>query len=136
MILVDTSVWIDYFNGRASPETDLLDLLLRTERLLTGDLILAEVLQGFRRDADFERARELLSTLEFSPMAGREIAIAAAQNYRKLRSEGITVRKTMDAIIATFCIQRRHTLLHSDRDFDGFEQHLGLDVIKTRAQLR
>lgn len=80
VILVDTSVWIDYFNGRVTDETDLLDILLRRERPLTGDLIFAEVLQGFRRDADFERARELLSTLEFSAMAGREMAIAAAQN--------------------------------------------------------
>jgi predicted nucleic acid-binding protein len=136
LILVDSSVWIDFFNGRRTAETDLLDVLLGTERLLTGDLVLAEVLQGFRRDADFERARELLSALEFRQLAGREIAIAAARNYRKLRALGLTVRKTIDAIIATFCILSGHTLLHSDRDFDAFECHLELTVLKSGPRPR
>ena len=130
MILVDSSVWIDYFSGRATSESDLLDRLLSTERLLTGDLILAEVLRGFRSDADFRRGRGLLSALEFLPLAGREIAIGAARNYRTLRGMGITVRKTIDGLIATFCIRHGHILLHSDRDFDGFERHLGLRVLK------
>lgn len=130
MTLVDTSVWIDYFNGSVTPETALLDRLLGVERLLIGDLILAEVLQGFRSDADFNRARRLLAALEFRPMAGREVAIAAARNYRTLRVMGVTVRKTIDALIATFCIGYGHTLLHSDRDFDGFERHLGLRVLR------
>jgi len=130
VILVDSSVWIDYFNGRATPEADLLDRLLGAERLLIGDLIFAEVLQGFRSESDFSRVLRLLGTLEFSPMVGREIAILAAQNYRRLRARGVTVRKTIDALIATFCIARSHVLLHSDRDFDAFERHLGLGVLR------
>ncbi|MGH7906116.1 MAG: type II toxin-antitoxin system VapC family toxin [Candidatus Binataceae bacterium] len=130
MILVDTSVWIDYFNGRTTAETGLLDRLLGVERLLMGDLILAEVLQGFRSAPDFERARRLLAALEFRAMVGREIAISAARNYRTLRARGLTMRKTIDALIATFCIERGHTLLHCDRDFDGFERHLGLRVLR------
>ncbi len=130
MILVDTSVWIDYFNGRTTPETELLDRLLGAERLLTGDLIFAEVLQGFRSDFDFDRASRLLGVLEFRPMVGRDIALASAGNYRKLRARGVTVRKTIDTIIATFCIARRHQLLHCDRDFDPFERYLGLRVVR------
>ena len=130
MTLVDTSVWVEYFNRRLTPETNLLDRLLGTERLLIGDLILAEVLQGFRSDFDFHRVRRQLEALAFSPMVGLEIAIAAAENYRMLRARGITVRKTIDVLIATFCIARSHELLHSDRDFDRFEQHLGLRVLK------
>ena len=130
MILVDSSVWIDYFRGRATAECNLLHRLLGSERLLTGDLILAEVLQGFRSEIDFRRARYLLATLDFLPLAGREIAIGAARNYRTLRNEGITVRKTIDGLIATFCIANHHTLLHSERDYDGFERYLGLRVIR------
>jgi predicted nucleic acid-binding protein len=130
MTLVDASVWIDYFNGRATPWTDLLDRLLGTEHLLMGDLILLEVLQGFRSDLDFQRAFRELETLEFRPMAGREIAITAARNHRTLRARGVTVRKTIDTIIATFCIVEGHELLHCDRDFDPFERHLGLSVVK------
>jgi len=128
--LVDTSVWIDYFNGRATAETDLLDHLFGAERLLIGDLILAEVLQGFRSDIGFHRALRQFDALEFRPIAGREIAIGAARNYRTLRARGVTVRKTIDAIIATFCITEGHELLHCDRDFDPFERHLGLRVIR------
>ena len=131
MTLVDTSVWIDYFNERPTPEANLLDRLLVTERLLIGDLILAEVLQGFRAETDFNRARTLLGAFEFQPLVGRDIAITAAQNYRTLRAKGVTVRKTIDAMIATFCIQHGHALLHSDRDFDPFERHLGLRVVRT-----
>lgn len=131
MTLVDTSVWIDYFYARSTPEADLLDHLLKGERLLMGDLILAEVLQGFRAEAGFNRARERLAALEFCPMGGREIALAAARNYRTLRAKGLTVRSTIDAIIATFCIQHGHELLHRDRDFDPFERHLGLRVVRT-----
>jgi predicted nucleic acid-binding protein len=130
MTLVDTSVWIDYFNGRATRWTDLLDSLLGAEHLLIGDLIMLEVLQGFRSDLDFHRARQHLETLQFRPMAGREIAIAAARNHRSLRARGLTVRKTIDTIIATFCIVEGHELLHCDRDFDPFERHLGLRVVK------
>lgn len=127
--MVDSSVWIDYFNGQSSAETEVLERLART-RLLIGDLIIAEVLQGFSRETDFRRAERIFAVLEFRPMVGREIAITAAHNYRALRAKGVTVRKTIDALIATFCIKHGHTLLHSDRDFDGFERHLGLRVIR------
>jgi predicted nucleic acid-binding protein len=129
VIVADTSVWIDYFNGRVTSETDLLDRLLGVERLIVGDLILIEVLQGFRTQADFERAHLYLKTFDFRPMVGREVAIAAATNYRLLRILGVTVRKTIDVLIATFCITENHSLLHSDRDFDPFERYLGLSVI-------
>jgi predicted nucleic acid-binding protein len=129
MIVVDSSVWIDYFNGRPTLQTEILQRQFRT-RLLIGDLIMAEVLQGFAAEDEFRLAQEILARLEFQPMAGREIAIAAARNYRNLRMRGVTVRGTVDAIIATFCIERGHVLLHSDRDFDGFELHLGLIVLR------
>ena len=129
MILVDSSVWIDYFSGRKTRESELLDRLLEIDRLLTGDLILAEVLQGFPRESDFRNALDLLTRLEVASLAGREIAVAAARNCRALRAKGVTVRKTIDGLIATFCITNRHALLHSDRDFDGFERHLGLRVV-------
>lgn len=129
MILVDSSVWIDHFNGRQSRETDLLDELLGVEPILTGDLILTEVLQGFRSDRDFRRARSAMETLIFEPMVGRDIAIASAQNYRRLRAEGITVRKTIDLLIATFCIKGRHRLLHADRDFDAMRDVLKLSTV-------
>jgi len=128
--VVDSSVWIDYFNGRQTAETGLLDRLLATERLLISDPVLTEVLQGFRSDLEFYRARRFLEALEFQSMGGYEIAIAAAHNYRNLRARGVTVRKTIDSLIATFCIEQGHMLLHSDRDFDGFERHLGLRVLR------
>ena len=126
MILVDSSVWVDYFNGHASPETDFLDSLLGTEPVAVGDLILAEVLQGFRSDADYETAKELLANLTTYELLGVSLAVKTADNYRALRKRGITVRKTVDAIIATFCIDRRIPLLYSDRDFDPFVKFLGL----------
>ena len=129
MILVDSSVWIDYFNAVETRETDLLDGLLGREPILTGDLIIAEVLQGFRSDADYRKAKAALNDLLYEPMVGREIALASARNYRKLRAEGVTVRKTIDMLIATFCLEKRHSLLHSDRDFDAIEEHLGLSVV-------
>jgi predicted nucleic acid-binding protein len=126
VILVDSSVWIDFFNGRASRETDLLALLLRRRILLTGDLILAEVLQGFRRQGAMEQARRALLSLPCADLVGKEIALASARNYRLLRRQGITARKTVDVIIATFCIRNGHVLLHADRDFEPMAQHLGL----------
>lgn len=129
MILVDSSVWIDYFNGVKSRQTDLLDDLLGSELLLTGDIILVEVLQGFREDDDFRSARSALERLEFRPMLGRDIALASAENYRTLRSKGVTVRKTIDMMIATFCLENGHELLHADRDFHPIERHLGLRAI-------
>jgi predicted nucleic acid-binding protein len=131
VVVVDTSVWIDYFNGKATYETELLERLLGAERLLIGDLILTEVLQGFRSDADFKRGRNYLEALEVRPMVGLEVAMAAANNYRSLRALGVTVRKTIDVLIATFCIIENHSLLHCDRDFDPFERYLGLRVVRS-----
>ena len=128
MILVDSSVWIDYFGGAASPEADRLDALLGVEPLVTGDLILAEVLQGFAADRDFQHARTLLESFEVVALAGREVCIEAAQNFRTLRRKGVTIRKTIDTIIATCCIRNGYVLLHNDRDFDAFVEHLGLRV--------
>jgi predicted nucleic acid-binding protein len=132
MVLVDTSVWVDYFNGVDAAETNSLDRLLGSGRVLIGDLILTETLQGFARDADYRRARNLLSDLPYADLVGREIAKAAADNYRKLRGRGITVRKTIDVIIGTFCIAGDHELLHTDRDFDPLEEVLGLRVFQSR----
>ena len=126
MILVDSSVWIDYFRGATTPQAEKLDALLGTEPVATGDLILTEVLQGFVSDRDFNQARKLLDSLEIIDLGGRSIAIQAARNFRVLRGLGVTVRKTIDTIIATRCIESRLTLLYSDRDFDPFVTHLGL----------
>lgn len=126
MILVDSSVWIDYFRGTPTPQAERLDALLGAESLIIGDLVLAEVLQGFVSDADYNEARKLLSTLTVVDLCGAELAIRAAQNFRRLRAEGITVRKTIDTVIATRCIESGFTLLYSDRDFDPFVQYLGL----------
>jgi len=131
MIVVDTSVWIDYFNDIATPEVEILDRLLGIEPILIGDLILVEVLQGFRTETDFRRARRLLDTLDFSPMIGRRVALASAHNFRTLRAAGITVRKAIDVIIGTFCSLHNYRLLHRDRDFDPMEIHCGLSVLRT-----
>ena len=129
MILVDSSVWIDYFNGKITKQTNLLDSLLGSELIVIGDLILTEVLQGFQQDRDFKKAKELLDSLIFREMLGRELAIKSAENYRILRKKGVTVRKTIDVIIATFCITNNLPLLHIDRDFSPMEKHLKLKVI-------
>ncbi len=126
MILVDSSVWIDFFRGVATPQAAKLDSLLGTELVATGDLILAEVLQGFTSDRDFNQARRLLTSLVIVDLAGQAIAIRAAENFRALRLHGISVRKTIDTVIATYCIENGLTLLYSDRDFDPFVEHLGL----------
>ena len=126
MILVDSSVWIDYFRGVATLASDRLDTLLTTEPLYIGDLILAEVLQGFTTDRDFESGLRLLGGLSLVEIGGQDIAVAAARNYRRLRTLGVTVRKTIDCLIATRCIVDNYALLYSDRDFDPFVQHLGL----------
>lgn len=126
MILVDSSVWIDYFRGTHSPEADRLDALLGNEPLLIGDLILAEVLQGFTNERDFNHGLRLFGSLDLVEIGGRDIAVKAARNFRALRELGVTVRKTIDTLIATRCIESSITLLHSDRDFDAFRDHLGL----------
>jgi predicted nucleic acid-binding protein len=130
MILVDTSVWVDFFNGVDGIEVDDLDRLLGSGRILIGDLILSEILQGFNRDADYRRARSLLADLSYADLCGREIALAAADNYRRLRRLGVTIRKTVDVIIGTFCMVNDHELLHSDRDFDAMERSLGLRIYR------
>jgi hypothetical protein len=127
--LVDSSVWIDYFNGAATAHADKLDGLLGREPLAIGDLILTEVLQGFDDDRDFVKARRLLTSLMIVQIAGPEIAILAARNFRYLRKRGVTVRKTIDTLIATRCIESGYDLLHSDRDFEPFVQYLALRVV-------
>ncbi|MBA3754256.1 MAG: PIN domain nuclease [Nitrospira sp.] len=126
MILIDSSVWIDYFRGTPTPEADKLDALLGTDRVLTGDLVLTEVLQGFSSDRDFDQAKKLLTSLVIVELCGQEVAIQAAKNFRSLRALGVTVRKTIDIVIATRCIESGFSLLYSDRDFDPFVKHLGL----------
>ena len=129
MLVVDTTVWIDYFNGRITPETDFLDRAISEELILVGDLILLEILQGFRYDKDFKLAQGVLAKFEQREMLNRHLALQSAQHYRALRKKGITIRKTIDCIIATFCIAEDNTLLHCDNDFDGFEKYLGLKVV-------
>jgi predicted nucleic acid-binding protein len=126
MIVVDTSVWIDYFRGVVTPQSDKLETLLGVEQVLTGDLILAEVLRGFVSDRDFNQARRLLASVPVIPLVGEDIAFQAAKNFRSLRTLGLTIRKTIDTLIATSCIEKELSLLYSDRDFDPFVQHLGL----------
>ncbi|WP_299822069.1 PIN domain nuclease [uncultured Jannaschia sp.] len=126
MILVDSSVWIDYLRGTSNAETDLLDELLGAEPVAIGDLILTEVLQGIGPDHAFEQARTLFSALDFVEIAGPSIALEAARNFRRLRAKGITVRKTIDTLIATRCIRDAIPLLFTDRDFQPFVDHLGL----------
>ncbi len=132
MILVDSSVWIDYFRGEITPATDILHGLLGRQLLAVGDLILAEVLQGFTDERDFTVAKNLLSSFEVVNLGGREVAIQSARNFRLLRSKGVTVRKTIDCVIATCCIESGYELLHDDRDFDSFAKHLGLRVVGQR----
>jgi predicted nucleic acid-binding protein len=129
LILVDSSVWIDYFKGTATAQAARLDELLGNEPLVIGDLILTEVLQGFHDDRDFHRARRMLTALTVVELGGQDIAIQAARNFRTLRRKGVTVRKTIDTVIATRCIESGYELLHSDRDFDPFAKHLGLRVV-------
>jgi len=131
MIVVDSAVWIDFFKGQGTPATTLLSQMLGYEQILVGDLILCEVLKGARSD---RRASDLELTLrkcEFVEMSGPDLAVAAAAKFRELRAKGITVRKTIDMLIGTYCIKHRHTLLHCDRDFDPMERHLGLKVVPT-----
>jgi predicted nucleic acid-binding protein len=130
LILVDSSVWVDYFKGAPTPQTDKLDSLLGVEPLAVGDLILTEVLQGFDNDRDFEAARRLLTSLTVVEIGGLDVAIAAAENFHVLRKLGVTVRKTIDTVIATRCIRDGFDLLHSDRDFEPFTKYLGLRVVK------
>ena len=129
MIIVDSSVWIDYFNGTNNAQTEKLDTLLGTEPLAIGDLILTEVLQGFRNDSDYKTAKKILTSLTVFEMLNQNQAIIAADNFRALRKRGITIRKTVDAIIASFCIKHGNSLLFSDKDFLPFVKYLGLRAV-------
>ena len=129
MILVDSSVWIDYFNGQATWQTNMLNNLLSNVPIIMGDLILIEILQGFRSDKDYEKAKSYLGILPFHEIGGYQVAINSAQNYRTLRKKGITVRKTIDIIIGTFCILNDISLLHDDRDFTPMVDYLSLKVL-------
>ncbi len=133
MILVDSSVWIDYLRGEPTPQADKLDALLGATPLGIGDLMLTEVLQGCGTDKEFNSVRRRLGALHLVTLGGPEVAIQAARNFRKLRALGVTVRKTIDTVIAARCILDGHELLHSDRDFAAFEKHLGLRVVRCEA---
>jgi len=129
MIVVDTSVWIDHLNDRDTQQVTTLRDLLPREPILVGDLILCEILQGLRNEREARQVESALRGFDLAPMCGIDLACRAAGNFRLLRSRGITIRKTIDLIIGTFCIENDHALLHDDRDFDPMEHHLGLRVI-------
>jgi len=129
MIIVDTSVWVDYFNGKRSKETDSLDTVLGSQEILLGDLILTEILQGFHEDQLFREAQNMLESFPVVPMLGMPLAIKSAANYRTLRKRGVTVRKTIDVMIGTYCIENHIPLLYADRDFDPMVRHLGLHSV-------
>ncbi|MDV6347261.1 PIN domain nuclease [Nitrosomonas sp. Is35] len=126
MVLIDTSVWVDFFNGKISSETEKLDHYLSSTVIIVGDLILAEVLQGFRNDKDYQIAKSLLTELELVQLCNSDLAIKSAQNYRMLRKQGITIKKTIDCLIATYCIETKTPLLFSDRDFVPYVENLRL----------
>jgi predicted nucleic acid-binding protein len=130
VILVDSSVWIDYFLGNDTPQVEILDRSLGVRAVGVGDLVLAEVLQGFRNDKDYRIAKSIMDELTVVEMLGKELAIKSADNFRKLRKMGITIRKTADVIIATYCIEHKMPLLFSDKDFKPFVQHLHLAEVR------
>ncbi len=129
-VLVDSSVWIDFLNGNLHRASDLAANLVDGERAMIGDLILLEVLQGFRSDWDFAQTKRRLAVIELRLIGGADIAVSAAEHYRFLRARGITIRKSIDLLIGTYCIANNIALLHHDRDFDPLEQHLGLRVYR------
>ncbi len=130
MLIADSSVWIDFLRGAETPQTERLFAVLGEGAIGIGDIMLCEVLQGIKANKQFEQVRQQLTQLDVLPVISPEIAVQAARNYRTLRRKGITVRKTIDTLIATFCIEKGHMLLHNDRDFDPFEEHLGLQVVR------
>jgi hypothetical protein len=129
MILVDSSVWIDYFNGNQTSQTDWLDSSLGNTPIVIGNLILTEVLRGFQNDKDFKIARDLLLRIPFMSMGEQTLALESAMNYRLLRRKGVIVRKTTDVIIGTFCIHNQLALIHCDRDFEPMVKYLDLKII-------
>ncbi|WP_428236595.1 type II toxin-antitoxin system VapC family toxin [Gracilimonas sp.] len=128
MILVDTSVWIDYFNGVSTKHTDCLDRILSEQFVLVGDIILTEILQGFDSDKEFRLAKQALDPLDCVHLGGKSLAIKAASNFRFLRSKGITIRKTVDVLIGSWCIEHEVELLHNDKDFDQIATQLPLQI--------
>ena len=133
MILVDSSVWIDYFRGEATPQADLLEELLDSQEVAIGDLSFTEVLQGCKIEKEFNEVRRLLGRLDLVVLGGEDVVVPAARNYLKLRQLGVTVRGTIDVVLATRCMVSGHRLLHSHRDFDAFEKHLGLKCMFSDA---
>ncbi len=133
MIVVDSSVWIDYFRNADTPQVALLDSMFGRSRLAVGDLIAAEVLQGVRDEREYKWVKKTLDTFAHIDLCDYDLALKAADNYRALRSKGITIRKTIDTVIATRCIEDGLTLLHADRDFEPFTEHLGLKVAYSEA---
>ena len=129
MVIVDSSVWIDYLNNTRNFQTDMLDLLFEQETVYTGDLILVEVLEGIRNDKEFIKTKAMFDLFPIVSLLNKNLAIKSADNYRLLRKKGITIRRTTDIIIATFCIENNFTLLHNDKDFLPMEKHLGLKTI-------
>lgn len=130
MIFVDSTVLVDYFNGNDTWQVDTLDRILGKQLVVIGDYVLTEVLQGFRLDKEFQEAKSILLSFPCYDIGGKEIAIRSAENYRYLRKKGVTVRKTIDVMIATFCIENDLILLHNDKDFEPFEKYLNLQVYK------
>lgn len=126
MIIADTSVWIDYFNGKVDAYTDELDKQLNEGNVVLGDLILLEILQGIKSDKEYNKTKKILETLDQYEMLGHNMVTRCANIYRKLRKQGITIRKTADVIIATFCIENKIPLLFTDRDFKPFVEYCGL----------
>jgi predicted nucleic acid-binding protein len=131
VIVVDSSVWIDFLNGRNAPHVRRLSMVLGADEVIVGDLMLCEVLQGLDSERAAQEVEALLRRFEIVPMAGDAIAVAAARNFRSLRRRGITVRKTIDLLIGTWCIENRMPLLHNDSDFRPMARHLGLVELPT-----
>ena len=129
MILVDTSVWIDYFNGIINRKTNNLDTILGNDIVITCDIILTEILQGFRNDKDYRIAKKYMDLIYYYQFINKDISIKAADNFRFLKKKGITIRKTTDILIGTFCIEYNIPLLHNDKDFEPMEKYLDLKVI-------
>jgi predicted nucleic acid-binding protein len=132
LILVDSSVWVDFFNGKSTAQTLKLQSLMGGEPLLVGDLILCEVLQGARSDSEARALENDLRKFDVVPILDEDLAVLAATHCRKLKAKGVTVRKTIDLLIGTFCIARGCALLHADRDFDPMREHLGLQVVEAQ----
>ncbi len=130
MVVVDTTVWIDYFAGRSTPQVGWLERELTSRRMGLTDLMVCEILQGVSSDKQAATVLAHLKRFEILDSGGVDVATASAANYRTLRAQGITVRKTIDCLIATVCIRGGHELLHNDRDFDPFEANLGLRVVR------